>query len=181
MKRNFGMRINPVTAAAALSIVIGACSGSNVSERAIEPQRVVLPASEARRLLGACDGYHVAYDSTWTPAAAQLRAFENRLSARLRSSRVGRRYTDASQFYSIQYLGFTRNGRYLIFANGVGHIELEDDVLRLTNNGLEPGRASDSVAGAFAKTTMAGCDGGEMFFRAEYDIASDSLIRFAFQ
>lgn len=138
---------------------------------------VALPLSEAPALLTACDGTRTAADSLWTPADSLLRRLEARLSDHLREISPTPE-ADPLQDYARQYLGLYRDGRPIIFINGVNEQYLRRAAGRHRARGL-PSRTVDA-AERFKGWAVSVCDGGRGFFRAEYDVGSHAIARFAF-
>ena len=102
----------------------------------------------------------------WQPAPEQLRDFERQLALILEAERSGYRseLTDIGRpglfhSYGVQFIGFERDGRRLIKANGFCNREL------------------------FAKASSSWIlvlDGGECFFEATYDPATRTIESFGF-
>jgi hypothetical protein len=170
----------------ASALVVFGCQGErdDRNDRTEPPLRfpslgVVLPFSEAGELLRWCDGRTTPVDSLWTPAASDLAALEPRLAERLGAvDAAGTSAEPPLQVYSRQYLGIYRGGRKLVFIQGVHRHYLEINVER--DSARDVSRKIDWVTGVFRKRAVSVCDGGQMFFRAEYDVAADAISQFDF-
>jgi hypothetical protein len=153
---------------------------------------VVLPPSEARKLLHQCSRESPGkVDADWTPAPIQIRDLEARLpealtSALQRRAEIGRKALAAmpaaqrtvrerraqldyrpSSFVR-QYAGFVIAGRRVIYVNALPKISVE-------NPNLPPVFQED-----WRHVADIVCDGGIAFFGVEYDPATRRFDHFAF-
>jgi len=168
------------TVLAALAFVLSGCDrrAAAPAARATEQQwqpgfRVELPPGATRDLLTDCSGNRMRADSLWTPSSAVIANLEERLAEHLRSSS-----TRSLKDYSLQYFGFWRGGRREIFVNGVHNTYLARWLTIDTTGSGQTRKAR--VERSFRTLAINVCDGGEGFFRAEYDVASGSISTFAF-
>ena len=167
------------------ALLFGCRGGDGVGEedqqrRALAPMGVVIPLTEARRLLTACDGTRVIADSLWTPPQAILRAAEKRLAehlSRLSQHALGE---DPLETYSRQYFGISRGARTFILINGVHQQYLHHTVQRDTTTEVPVSVRIARAAQQFRTRAVQVCDGGRAFFRAEYDVEGDTISSFAF-
>lgn len=174
------MRVRPARRiiAAASALLLSACAGERrMTPDALPALRVVLPASEAGILVDGCHGRDVRADSLWTPPDSVLRRLERRLAGHLESA-WSADLGDPLEVYALQYVGFHRDGRRWVFVNGVdrGHLQMavEWDSVGGASERVE------RVARRFREEAVSVCDGGEGFFRAEYDVEADRVSAFAF-
>lgn len=136
---------------------------------------VVLPVSEAASLLSACDGTVAQADSLWIPSDSIIEEMEVRLARFLR-----RGSGDPLHQYSRQYLGLYRGDRPLVFVNGVHQRYLQGVVDRDSMRGVTKPIRIEQTARWFRERAVRICDGGELSFHAEYDVAADSVAAFEF-
>lgn len=154
----------------------GPVKGYTVSGRA-----AVLPLASAPRMLDAC-GREVpgGIEGFWTPGEALVRRVERDLPRVL--DRVLARVARANDFprrdrtddYLRQYIGIRRNGRALVYINGV-HRMMADDLNRsFDGTGLVPAPLR------WMREPLDACDGGAAFFGVEYDPATGEFGRVEF-
>jgi hypothetical protein len=139
---------------------------------------VVLPLEEGPQLLTSCDGKRVEADSLWSPPDTVLRVLEVKLASRVRKE-LSPNADDPLRAYHRQYLGIYRAGKALILINGVHDLYLQNtsqNVPGVTGTSKDTG----VIPPWFATRAVVVCDGGEAFFRAEYDVGDDTIIAFAF-
>lgn len=133
----------------------------------VPPLRVVLPPAEATHLLTACDGTVSRADSLWNPSDSILASMDARVA--IFAARRG----EEMQRYSRQYVGIFRSGSRFILVNGI-----HERYLRRERE-LEEIPIEEAVEW-FRTHAVRVCDGGSIAFRAEYDVAADSLVSFEF-
>jgi hypothetical protein len=101
-------------------------------------------------------------EGTWQPAAADILAFEAALPAELAAHRFANvDWSQWPQAWSRQYVGILRGGGKFIYGNFV------------------PRELADNRAGS-GTTPRIICDGGPVFFGAEYDVAARRVTHIAF-
>ena len=154
-------------------------AGARLNTGRMRTISVVLGPRQAPQLLTACDGSRVRADSFWTPDARNLRALQPRLSSRLEEMRDAGSRSELRD-YSRQQLGLYRDGRRLVFINGVHDLYIRRTAELLREQGLSARQARRSTERWLRNEAVEVCDGGEAFFRAEYDVATDRVAWFAF-
>jgi hypothetical protein len=120
----------------------------------------------------------VAADSFWTPGKRALRRLQQRLSQRLQDQHPSSNAT--LHRYSRQYLGLYRADRKFVFVAGAHESYLGDAVKIMKSDGFSDSQAVRRARQWFQEQALSVCDGGEMFFRAEYDLDADSIVWFEF-
>lgn len=129
---------------------------------------VVLTGNAARPLFRQCSrsspekvtGY-------WTPTAADLKQFEPKLRAYLKTVKLPGKTTADPGSYYCQCVGFTRGGGKFIYVNAF-HPHVLDDMAR------GPGKPFD-----WRRNSVDACDGGSSFFGVEYDTSAGKFLHFA--
>lgn len=149
------------------------------SAYSIASVKVVLPPSAAQPLFIECDGTRTRVDSLWMPTEAVLQKLEVRLSDRITASSSAEQPNDASDLYSRQYVGFYRGDRALVLTNGI-HRDYLKLIVAGDSIGTIAAARADSVSKMIQSSALTVCDGGELLFRAEYDVAADRILRFEF-
>jgi hypothetical protein len=140
----------------------------------------VLPFSEARELLRACDGTTVQSDSLWAPSDSELRVVEASLDDYLKGELPNDSSGDPLGRYSRQYLGLYRGGEKLVFVRGVSQLHLRRAVTFDTAHVPQSVKIASTLR-RFREHPVSACDGGRGFFRAEYSLPARRITRFAFQ
>lgn len=162
------MRVLALLFATGLAAACGDALLNNAAD-ASEPPAADLPAGavvfgerEVPALLRQCSREAPARgDGSWQPVAADILALEAALPAELAAHRFPR--VDWSQWpqgWRRQYVGIVRHGRRYIYGNFIP-ISADHD-----------GRAGT--------VPMIICDGGAVFFGAEYDVAARRFSHLAF-
>jgi len=127
-----------------------------------------MPAAEAASVLRPCTRTApVGVEGVWTPSRPLVERVEQRLppvvdTALLRlARRLGVQQPPTSSLYRRQYVGFLRDGRRMIYINGV-YDETLDPKTRPESNPL-------SFATGWETHAVRVCDGGAMSWGVEYD------------
>lgn len=150
------------------------------TDSGVPTMAVILPASEARTLLTSCDGVMARADSLWIPSTTELQAFDKRLAEHINAGSKNVTRNEPWPEYSRQYLGLFRDGRKLVFVQGVHRSYLGHTVAQDTLRGVPKPEAIARLRQWFRTSATNVCDGGKAFFRAEYDVSADRISSFAF-
>jgi hypothetical protein len=134
----------------------------------------ILPGSEIPLLLNQCARRAPARgEGSWTPGAQDIARLEAALPAALADRPEIRRphrpseldWTRVPEGWGRQYVGIVRGGRRYIYGNFVPKIKGID--LRLGHE-------------AWRMESIARCDGGAVYFGAEYDVTAGRFTQIAF-
>ena len=145
----------------------GRTGTSDRGDASLPAEAVILPGDQIKALLGQCSrGTPEAGEASWQPGAGDIVALEEALPAALAAS-PGRRSGDWSRFpqgWRRQYVGIVRGGRRFVYGNF--YPASVDEY------------ASDS--GRWRREPVVVCDGGSVFFGAEYDVEARSFTQLDF-
>ena len=150
---------------------------------------VVFPAARARDLTTQCSrSASGTVQATWDPDAFQIQQLEQALSAvlleRLAQTQWSGETPRPGDYYR-QYAGVVINGRQLIYVNGFHKQFVESTVAFIDQNRANPNQLSAFPleyrgANFWQGVPVMVCDGGAMFFGAEYDPATGQFVAFQF-
>ena len=132
---------------------------------ALPPDAVVLPGSTVATMLHQCSrSAPDAGEGTWQPGESDIAALETALPAALAARPEGRELARAPNGWLRQYVGIVRGGRRFVYGNFFPR---------------ETARHGDDTQ-SWRREPVLVCDGGPVFFGAEYDVESRRLTQFAF-
>ncbi len=174
------MKSKVLKAGAVLALFLASCSNSNTLDtdgQETEPADLpdgafVFAGEDPERLLDQCSrGTPAPGDAYWTPSPADIVAFERALPTALAQSGRGpddylpeaerQGWSHFTERWTRQYIGIDRNGVRTIYGNFFP--------------GEPAGTSLNPTTGAIIV-----CDGGNVFFGAEFDPTNGEIIHLAF-
>jgi hypothetical protein len=150
----------------ALVALTGCANAQELSQRT-PTGAIILPGSYIDKMLDQCSrSAPTKGEGTWMPSPAAIERVENRLAAELPYALKSQDLSTLDSYpafpaaFHRQYLGIIRNGRKFIYGNIAQKYE---------GMPLDP---MQNIIGV--------CDGGPVFFGAEFDVSADKFTHWAF-
>jgi hypothetical protein len=158
-----------------LAIGIGlALAACGAAERPLPPDAAILPGSAVAAMLHQCSRLAPAPgEGRWTPEAADIARLEAALPAAVRDRAEIRRshyrpdpdWARVPEGWRRQYVGLVRGGRRFIYGNFFPRRDAVAVAFPIPDWRTEPSQI---------------CDGGAVFFGAEYDVEAGGFTQIAF-